>query len=156
MTRTDYYRQPDAPKANSLVPGASAIVPDDEGRIVLLRRSDNGRWALPGGVMDIGESIAQTIAREVSEETGLDVEPKRIVGVYTDPDHVFEFDDGEVRQQFSVCFVCRIVGGELRPGSEATDVGFFAPADIDGLDAHPSIRLRIDDYLSAECEAFIR
>ena len=99
MTRTDYYHQPDAPKANSLVPGASAIVADGEGRIVLMRRSDNGRWALPGGVMNIGESIAHTIAREVREETGLQVEPKRIVGIYTDPGHVFAFDDGEVRDR---------------------------------------------------------
>ena len=156
MSRRDYYHQPDAPKANSLVPGASAIVADGEGRIVLLRRSDNGRWALPGGVMDIGESIAHAVAREVQEETGLHVEPKRVVGIYTDPGHVFAFDDGEVRQQFSICFACRLVGGEIRPSSESTEVRFFAPADIDDLNAHPSIRLRIDDYLKGECAAFIR
>ncbi len=156
MTRTDYYHQPDAPRANSLVPGASAIVADCWGRIVLLRRSDNGRWALPGGVMDIGESIAHAVAREVQEETGLHVEPKRIVGIYTDPGHVFAFDDGEVRQQFSICFACRLVGGEIRASSESTDVRFFSPADIDGLNAHPSIRLRIDDYLKGDCAAFIR
>ena len=156
MTRTDYYHQPDAPKANSLVPGASAIVADGEGRIVLLRRSDNGRWALPGGVMDIGESIAHAVAREVREETGLQVEPKRVVGIYTDPGHVFAFDDGEVRQQFSICFACRLVGGEIRASGESTDVRFFSPPDIDRLDAHPSIRLRIADYLKGECAAFIR
>jgi ADP-ribose pyrophosphatase YjhB (NUDIX family) len=108
VTRTDYYHQTDAPKANSLVPGASAIVADNQGRILLQRRSDNGRWALPGGVMDIGESVAGAIAREVREETGLDVGADRIVGVYTDPGHVFAYDDGEVRQQFSICFACRI------------------------------------------------
>jgi len=156
MTRTDYYHQPDAPKANSLVPGASAIVADGEGRIVLMRRSDNGRWALPGGVMDIGESIAHAVAREVREETGLQVEPKRVVGIYTDPGHVFAFDDGEVRQQFSICFACRLVGGEIRASDESTDVRFFSPADIDRLNAHPSIRLRIADYLKGQCAAFIR
>jgi ADP-ribose pyrophosphatase YjhB (NUDIX family) len=156
MTRTDYYHQPDAPKANSLVPGASGIIADGAGRIVLLRRSDNGRWALPGGVMDIGESIAHAVAREVREETGLHVEPERVVGIYTDPGHVFAFDDGEVRQQFSICFACRLVGGEIRASNESTDVRFFSPADIDRLNAHPSIRLRIDDYLKDECAAFIR
>jgi ADP-ribose pyrophosphatase YjhB (NUDIX family) len=156
MTRTDYYHQPDAPKANSLVPGASAIVADKKGRILLQLRSDNGCWALPGGAMEVGECIAQAIAREVREETGIDVEPERIVGVYTDPGHVFAFDDGEVRQQFSICFACRLVGGEIRPSNESTDVKFFAPADIDGLNAHPSIRLRIDDYLKGESAAFIR
>jgi ADP-ribose pyrophosphatase YjhB (NUDIX family) len=155
MSRTDYYHQPGAPEANSLVPGASAIVAD-KGRILLLCRSDNGRWALPGGAMEVGESIAETITREVQEETGLDVEPERIVGVYTDPGHVFAFDDGEVRQQFSICFACRLVGGEIRPSHEATDVKFFAPTDIEGLNAHPSIRLRIEDYLKGECAAFIR
>jgi ADP-ribose pyrophosphatase YjhB (NUDIX family) len=157
MTRTDYYHQADAPKANSLVPGASAVVADNQGRILLQRRSDNGRWALPGGLMDIGESIAEATAREVQEETGLDVEPDRIVGVYTDPGHVFAYDDGEVRQQFSICcFACRIVGGEVRPSTESTEVRFFATADIDRLNMHPSIRLRIKDYLKDEPGAFIR
>jgi ADP-ribose pyrophosphatase YjhB (NUDIX family) len=65
MTRIDYYRDRDAPEANSLVPGASAIVADEEGRLLLQRRSDNERWALPGGTMDIGETIAQCAEREV-------------------------------------------------------------------------------------------
>lgn len=156
MTRIDYNHQANAPKANSLVPGASAIVADNQGRILLQRRSDNGRWALPGGVMDIGESIAEATAREVQEETGLTVEPERIVGVYTDPGHVFAYDNGEVRQQFSICFACRMVGGEVRPSSESTEVRFFATADIESLNTHPSIRLRIEDYLKDEPGAFIR
>jgi ADP-ribose pyrophosphatase YjhB (NUDIX family) len=156
MTRIDYNHQANAPKANSLVPGASAIVADNEGRILLQRRSDNGRWALPGGVMDIGESIAEATAREVQEETGLTVEPERIVGVYTDPGHVFAYDNGEVRQQFSICFACRMVGGEVRPSSESTEVRFFATADIESLNIHPSIRLRIEDYVKDEPGAFIR
>lgn len=156
MSRTDYYHQPDAPRANSLVPGASAIVADEDGRILLQRRSDNGRWALPGGVMDIGESIAQAVAREVKEETGLDVAPERVVGIYTDPGHVFAYDDGEVRQQFSICFACRILGGKVQASNESTDVRFFAPADAEHLNMHPSIRVRIDDFLKGEPAAFIR
>jgi ADP-ribose pyrophosphatase YjhB (NUDIX family) len=89
-------------------------VTDDQGRILLQRRSDNARWALPGGTMDIGESLRDCVVREVREETGLDVEPDYIVGVYSDPGHVFAYDEGEVRQQFSVCFACRTVSGELR------------------------------------------
>ena len=147
MGRVDYYHEANAPKANSLVPGASAIVTDDQGKILLQRRSDNARWALPGGVMDIGESIGQAIIREVREETGLEVEPESIVGVYSDPGHVFAYDDGEVRQQFSVCFVCRIVGGELQASAESSDVAFFSPEEIEGLDMHESIRLRIQHYL---------
>jgi ADP-ribose pyrophosphatase YjhB (NUDIX family) len=147
MGRVDYYHDANAPKANSLVPGASAIITDDQGRILLQRRSDNARWALPGGVMDIGESIGQAIVREVREETGLAVAPEDIVGVYSDPGHVFAYDDGEVRQQFSVCFVCRIIGGELQVSKESSEVAFFSPEEIEGLDMHESIRLRIQHYL---------
>jgi ADP-ribose pyrophosphatase YjhB (NUDIX family) len=151
MGRTDYYHDPSAPTANSLIPGASAIVTDDQGRILLHRRSDNSRWALPGGAMDIGESIGESIAecivREVQEETGLKVEPEYIVGIYSDPGHVFAYDDGEVRQQFSICFACRILGGEPRPSEESREVAFFRPDAVDALDMHESIRLRIRHYL---------
>ena len=155
MGRVDYYHDPKAPRANSLVPGASGIVVNHEGRILLHRRSDNARWALPGGVMDIGESIAQTVTREVREETGLEIEPEYIVGVYSDPGHVFAYDDGEVRQQFSVCFACRIIGGQVRTSKESSEVAFFAPAEIDPLDMHESIRLRIRHYLEHRPQAVI-
>lgn len=155
MGRIDYYHDPTAPKANSLVPGASAVVTNEQGRILLHRRSDNSLWALPGGVMDIGESIADCVVREVKEETGLEVEPAYIVGVYSDPGHVFAYDDGEVRQQFSVCFACRIVGGQPHPTEEAREVAFFKPEDIDGLDMHESIRLRIRHFLEQRPQAVI-
>ncbi len=155
MSRTDYYHDPAAPKANSLVPGASAIVVNDQGQVLMQRRTDNSRWALPGGVMDIGESIGETIVREVREETGLDVEPDYIVGVYSDPGHVFAYSDGEVRQQFSICFACRILGGEIRTSDESTEVAFFAPEDVEQLDVHPSIRLRLKHYLEHRSQTVI-
>jgi 8-oxo-dGTP pyrophosphatase MutT (NUDIX family) len=151
----DYYHDPNAPRANSLVPGASAIVVNDEGKILVLRRTDNARWALPGGAMDIGESIAQTAIREVREETGLEVEPLYIVGVYSDPQHVFAYDDGEVRQQFSVCMACRITGGRVRTSEESFEVAFLAPDEIDNLDMHESIRLRIGHYLERRLRSVI-
>jgi ADP-ribose pyrophosphatase YjhB (NUDIX family) len=155
MTRTDYYHDQNAPQANSLVPGASAIVTDDEGRVLLHRRSDNERWALPGGAMDIGETIAQCAEREVREETGLTVKAYRIVGIYSDPGHVFAYSDGEVRQEFSVCFACQILGGEISGSKESLEVRFWPIEEVDILDMHPSIRLRIAHYLSGETEAFI-
>jgi ADP-ribose pyrophosphatase YjhB (NUDIX family) len=155
MTRTDYYHDRNAPRANSLVPGASAIVTDDGGRVLLHRRSDNELWALPGGVMDIGETIAQCAEREVREETGLTVKAYHIVGIYSDPGHVFAYSDGEVRQEFSICFACQIVAGEIARSDESLEVKFWPVEEIDGLDMHPSIRLRISHYLSGEPEAFI-
>lgn len=147
MARVDYFHDPKAPPANSLVPGASAIVTSSEGKILLHRRSDNARWALPGGTMEIGESIGQTIVREVREETGLEVEIDHIVGIYSDPNHVFAYDDGEVRQEFSVCFACRMVGGALQTSAESTEVEFVGPEEVALLDMHESIRRRIRDHL---------
>ena len=148
MGRVDYYDDPDAPSANSLVPAASAVVVDAQGRILLHRRSDNGKWALPGGVMELGESLADCVVREVREETGLDVEVVGIVGIYSDPKHVFAYDDGEVRQEFSICFECRPVGGELAVSDESFEVRFFDAAEVGDLPMVNSIRLRVTDYLT--------
>jgi 8-oxo-dGTP pyrophosphatase MutT (NUDIX family) len=147
MARIDYYDDPAAPPANSLVPGGSAIVANERGEILLQRRTDSGLWALPGGTMDIGETLAGAIVREVREETGFQVEPVRLVGIYSDPKHVFAYDDGEVRQEFNVCLACRIVGGEFAVSEESHEVRFLDPAELDRLDMHPSILLRIRDYL---------
>src|SRR6266851_1747073 len=146
--RVDYYRDPSAPRATSLVVGSSAAVTDDENRILLQRRSDSGNWALPGGTMDIGETLAESAIREVREETGFDVRIERIVGIYSDPGHVFAYDDGEVRQEFNICLAATIVGGELAVSRESTDVRFFAPEDIPDIQIHESILKRIRDYLS--------
>lgn len=155
MTRIDYYRDANAPRANSLVPGASAVVTDDEGHVLLHQRRDSGLWALPGGVMEIGESIAQCAEREVKEETGLDVKAYRLVGIYSGPEHVFAYEDGEVRQEFSVCFACRVLRGNIARSDESLIVKFWPVRDLDSLHMHPSIRLRISHYLAAQTEAFI-
>jgi ADP-ribose pyrophosphatase YjhB (NUDIX family) len=148
MGRVDYYHDPAAPQANSLVVGSSAVVADSDGRILLPRRSGSGNWALPGGAMDIGETLGQSAIREVKEETGFDVRIDRIVGIYSDPGHVFAYDDGEVRQEFSICLACTIIGGSLAVSSESTAVRFFAPEDISDIQIHESILTRIRDYLS--------
>jgi ADP-ribose pyrophosphatase YjhB (NUDIX family) len=147
MSRRDFHNDPAAPPANSLVPAASVVVVDDQNHILLHRRSDNGQWALPGGVMEIGESIADCARREVREETGLEVELLGIVGIYSDPGHVFAYDDGEVRQEFSICFSARPTGGSLAVSHESHDVRFFDSSDIPELPMVDSIRLRITDYL---------
>ncbi len=117
MGRRDYEDDPDAPVANSLVPAASAVV-DDRGRILLQRRRDNGMWALPGGAMHIGESLPDCAVRETREETGFDVEIVGVGGTYSNPRHVFAYDDGEVRQEFSVCFLARPTAGRLAVSGE--------------------------------------
>jgi ADP-ribose pyrophosphatase YjhB (NUDIX family) len=147
MGRVDYLDDPNAPQANSLIPAASAVVTNSEGKILLQRRSDNSLWALPGGTMEIGESIRETTVREVKEETGLSVVIENLVGIYSNPKHVIAFSDGEVRQEFSICFTCKIVGGELRVSEESSEVSFFTPEEIEQLPVHESVRLRISHYL---------
>jgi ADP-ribose pyrophosphatase YjhB (NUDIX family) len=155
VSRIEHFNNPEAPAANSLVPAASAVVVDDAGRILLHRRTDNALWSIPGGAMEVGESIAETVVREVKEETGLDVEPERVVGIYSNPRHVVEYADGEVRQQFSVCFACRLVGGQVATGDESSEVGFFTPAEVEAMPVHDSIRLRIGHYLERRPEPVI-
>jgi 8-oxo-dGTP pyrophosphatase MutT (NUDIX family) len=150
MPRRDYYDDPDAPAPNSMVPAVTAVVEDDEGRVLLIHRTDNDRWALPGGGMELGETVAQTVVREVREETGVDVEVVGLVGIYSDPRHVIAYDDGEVRQQFSLCFRARPIGGALSPSSESSDVRWVDPADLAALNIHPSMRLRIDHGLAED------
>ncbi|MFH9870946.1 NUDIX hydrolase [Streptomyces lydicus] len=149
MSRIDYFRDPNAPKANSVVPSVTAVVRNDHGDILLIHKTDNDLWALPGGGHDVGESITQTVVREVEEETGISVEVEDIVGLYTDPQHVMVYDDGEVRQQFSICFHARPVAGALRTSSESKEVRWVSPTDLNSLDIHPSMRLRITHGLDA-------
>ncbi|MGC5411644.1 NUDIX hydrolase, partial [Streptomyces sp. DT225] len=147
--RTEYYDDPGAPEPNSLVVAASAVVTDEAGRILLQRRCDNGLWALPGGGMDMTDSLPGTAVREVKEETGLDVEITGLVGTYTDPRHVIAYSDGEVRRQFNVCFTARVTGGRLTLSDESTELRFVAPEDVDALPMHHTQRLRLGHYLEA-------
>jgi len=144
--RTDYYRDPQAPQPNSLVPGGAALVVDDQGRLLLQRRADSGNWSLPGGVMELGETMGQAVVREVREETGMDVELTGILGIYTDPEHVIAYDDGEVRQEFVVAFTARVVRGELKGSDESTEVRWVPLPDVPSLPMHESVRLRIGHY----------
>lgn len=149
MSRTDYYNDPNAPQANSVVPSVTAVVVNASGELLMIHRTDNDLWAIPGGGHDVGETIADTVVREVEEETGIKVVVQNVVGLYTNPQHVMAYDDGEVRQQFSICFRARPVGGELRTSSESKEVRWVPPVDIASLNVHPSIRLRIEHGLDA-------
>jgi ADP-ribose pyrophosphatase YjhB (NUDIX family) len=144
VARTEYYNDPHAPKPNSIVVAVTAFVLDDQEQVLLIRRTDNALWAIPGGAQDFGEYIAQTAVRETKEESGIDIEVTGIVGIYTDPKHVMAYSDGEVRQQFSICFRGRYLGGTPTPSSESSDVRWVAREELDSLPIHPSMRLRID------------
>lgn len=139
MGRTEYYHDPDAPKANTLISASNLLVVDEDGAILLQRRRDTGQWALPGGAQDNDETAAQCAVRECREETGIVAEITGFLGAYT---------DGEIRQQYETTYIGRPVGGEPTINDEADGVRFVLPADLDRYDIHPSMRQQIGDYLA--------
>jgi ADP-ribose pyrophosphatase YjhB (NUDIX family) len=148
-SRIDYYDDPSAPKANSLVPSANVVVLNEDDDILMIRRTDNGNWAVPGGAMDLGESLRDTAVREVEEETGIVCEVTGLVGIYTDPRHVIYYtSNGECRQEFSVVFTARAVSGTPTPSDESREVEWVSRETIRELRMDRSMRIRIDDYLS--------
>jgi 8-oxo-dGTP pyrophosphatase MutT (NUDIX family) len=147
VARTEYYDDPNAPKPNSMVVAASAVVTNEDGHILLQRRRDNDLWALPGGGMELTDSLPGAAVREVKEETGLDVEITGLVGTYTDPRHIIAYTDGEVRRQFNVCFTARITGGQLAISDESTELRFVPLDELSDLPMHHTQRLRLEHYL---------
>jgi 8-oxo-dGTP pyrophosphatase MutT (NUDIX family) len=154
--RIDYLDDPNAPEANSLVPSVNSIVVNDQGQILLIQRTDNGNWSLPGGAMDLGESIRQAAIRETLEETGIHTEVTGISGIYTNPNHVLHYtSNDEVRQEFSVVFTGRPVAGEPTPSSESSRVEWVSPEDLGNHPMHASMRKRLDHYLSGRTEPYL-
>jgi ADP-ribose pyrophosphatase YjhB (NUDIX family) len=154
--RIDYLDDPKAPKPNSLIPSANVIVVNDQGDILMIRRTDNGNWAVPGGGMDLGESISDAATRETEEETGIACEITGLVGIYTNPRHVIVYtSNGEARQEFSIVFTARPVGGQLRPSSESSEPQWISPAAIPDLRMHPSMRQRVQHYLDKRPDPYL-
>ncbi len=133
-----------------------ASVPRDRVRVLLTRRTDNGLWCLPGGAMDPGESAAEACIREVEEETGLIVEVRRLVGVYSSPHRVTRYRDGNTHQFVALCFEVVGTGGTLGLSDETTEVGWFDEASLADLDIMENHRERIVDALGGHSEAVIR
>jgi len=147
-TRIDYYDDPAAPEPNSLVPAAVAVVAREDGAVLLIRRTDNGNWALPGGAIEMNESVADAAIRETFEETGIKVAITGLLGVYSDPRHIIHFtSNDEVRREFSIALTARPVGGNPTPSSESSEVRWVAPGDLADYKMGSAMRKRVDDYL---------
>jgi ADP-ribose pyrophosphatase YjhB (NUDIX family) len=144
----DYYDDPSAPKANSLVPSVNVVVVNDAGEILMIRRTDNDNWAVPGGAIDLGESVGQAAVRETIEESGIECEITGIVGIYSDPKHVILYtSNGEARQEFSIVLTARPLSGQPTPSSESSEVRWAPVSEIRGYTMDRSMRIRINDYL---------
>jgi mutator protein MutT len=126
--------------------GVDAIVRNDDGDILITRRSDDGTWDLPGGAVEPGESPSESIRREVREETGLDVRVARVAGVFGGKAFRHRYPDQQEIEAFSVTFECEIVGGRLRSvDGEATAFRFVPPDQMPPLTwPYPSELFRKD------------
>jgi 8-oxo-dGTP diphosphatase len=116
-----------------------------EGTVLLAHRRDIDWWNLPGGGMEIGETVEEAMCREVREETGLEVEVERLVGVYSKPQ----------KQEVVLTFRCRIIGGELTSTEESRECRFFTP-DALPVNTLPKHRQRVEDALLDQPHAVIR
>jgi ADP-ribose pyrophosphatase YjhB (NUDIX family) len=154
--RIDYYDDPSAPPANTLVPSANVIVLDNADRVLMIHRTDNDNWAVPGGAMELGETLSACGVRETKEETGIDCEITGLVGIYTDPKHVILYtSDGEARQEFSVLFTARAIGGEPTPSDESREVVWVSRDALADLKMDPSMRFRIQHWLDGRTEPYL-
>ena len=154
--RIDYYDDPSAPKANSLVPSVNVVVVNDAGEILMIRRTDNDNWAVPGGAIDLGESVGQAAVRETREESGIDCEITGIVGIYSDPKHVILYtSNGEARQEFSIVLTARATGGEPERSEESSEARWVPRKDLGDYAMDRSMRLRIGHYLEGRATPYL-
>ena len=157
MPISDYLRNLRAKIGHDvlLTPGVAAVIINDRGEVLLQRRSDDGRWGLPGGAMEPGEEPAETLVREVLEETALEVVPERIVGVYSGPDFRVRYDNGDEAMIVSITFACRPGSGEPRVNDdESLEIRYFASDALPPME--PRHHLRIADALRHDPRARFR
>ncbi|GAA3133141.1 NUDIX hydrolase [Streptosporangium carneum] len=146
--RIDFYDAPAAPKPNSLVPSVNVVVTNEAGEILMIRRSDNGNWAVPGGAIDLGESLPEAAICETLEETGVRCEITGLVGTYTDPRHVILYtSDGEALQEFSTVLASRAVDEKPTLSDESQEVRWVPRDAVCSLSMDRSMRLRIGHFL---------
>ena len=157
MTQTQVLYGERLGKQGTLRLGCSAIIFDEKREKVLLtRRADNGRWCLPGGRMESGESAAEACEREVLEETGLTVRVKRLIGVYSNPDQLVIYPDGNKAFFVVLSFEAEIISGELILSDETTGFGYFSIKEMESMPMHGQHKHRVEDALAMTGEALIK
>jgi len=115
-----------------------------DGKILLVKEANDGRWSLPGGWADVGDTPSEAIIREVREESGFDARVLRVVGVY-DANRVPNEEMLPFYHAYKLLFLCEILGGEARPSHETPDVRFFAVNDLPPLSIYRTNRGMIAD-----------
>jgi ADP-ribose pyrophosphatase YjhB (NUDIX family) len=123
----------------------AGVITDDHGRALLIQRADNHRWEPPGGVLELAETIHDGLRREVREETGLDVEPIALTGVYKNMN----------RGIVALVFRCKITGGDLTMNDEATDFRWATESELPSL-MSDAYAIRVQDSLQGNCIPAVR
>ena len=135
-------------KEGELRLGCSATIFDETRQKVLLtQRMDNGRWCLPGGHMESGESAAEACEREVWEETGLKVRATRLLGVYSNPDQLVIYKDGNKAFFVVLNFEVEVLEGTLGLSNETTAYGYFTLKEMEAMQMHGEHKLRVEDAM---------
>jgi len=131
----------------------NAIVFNDQGEVLLAKRTDNGLWCIPGGHVDLGETLAEACVRELFEETGLKAEVVKFVGVYSDKKNSLHIAQGIEWHTIRISFLCRVLSGAIRPSAETSEIRYFNPAQLPPL-ITDHVR-RIKDAVQGSPEAVI-
>ena len=157
MTQTQVLYGERLGKQGKLRVGCSATIFDaTHEKVLLTRRTDNGLWCLPGGGMESGESAAEACEREVWEETGLKVRVKRLIGVYSNPDQLVIYPDGNKAFFVVMSFEAEIIEGELGLSDETTAFGYFSLQEMESMPMHANHKGRVEDALKNYPEALIK
>lgn len=135
---------------------SAAIFNPSRQKILLTRRTDNGLWCLPGGKIEPGENVEEACIREVLEETGLCVRISRLIGVYSSPDWLVEYPDGNRVQIVALSFEAVPDGGSLMVSNEVNEFGYFSLPEIENLDLMRNHHQRVLDAFAQQGQAFIR
>jgi ADP-ribose pyrophosphatase YjhB (NUDIX family) len=142
--------------AQRILPATSAVIVNESGRILVQQRTDNRKWGLPGGAVEIGETVEASLKREVREETGLEIELVRLIGLYSDPAfHVVSYPDGNVIHYVSASFEARVIGGAAHHDAESISQHWIDPRSLPEPFV-PSHRPCVEDWLARQATPFLR
>jgi ADP-ribose pyrophosphatase YjhB (NUDIX family) len=144
-----YYRDPDAPTPNRALKVGVCLVVEMDGGVLIDRRRDDGAWAFTGETLEDGESVSDALARELLEETGLEVDCAAPLGVFSDPSRIVEYPDGSVYRVLSLAFVVTPQPGtEPRASDESLELSVLSADQLRELPIWPAHRPIRDAYLS--------
>jgi 8-oxo-dGTP pyrophosphatase MutT (NUDIX family) len=149
----EYFHDPHPPPVHGLVVVVYAIARDGSGRVLLVRRADDGNWELPGGRVEVGETMSAAVRREVFEEAGITIALAGVSGIYSDPAHIVVYPVEGARQQVAVCVHARPARPDELPrpdDDETTAAAWFTAAETTTLTMHPDVRRRLAHGLTEQ------